>query len=70
LDDEDKEVAEILTEQESIRRSRYIETGFFTRPSLAALSRTCRSLDESVSAALAAAGHKVRIPALDHIEMD
>ena len=70
LDDEDKEVAAILTEQESIRRSRYIETGFLIRPSLRALSSTCRSLDESVSAALATDGHKVRTIALDHIEED
>lgn len=56
FDDEDKEVAVILTEQESIRRSRYIETGYYTRPSLRALSATCKSLDGSVADALTAAG--------------
>jgi HEPN domain-containing protein len=70
FDDEDKEVAAILTEQESIRRSRYIETGFYTRPSLRALSATCRSLDESVAAALTEAGHRVRREVLHHIESD
>jgi hypothetical protein len=70
LVDEDREVATILREQESIRRSRYIETGYFQRPALAALSRTCRSLDESVSAALRDAGVNVRSTKLDHIEAD
>ena len=51
LMDEDMDIAAILTEKESIRRSRYIETGYYERPGLAALSRTCRSLDQSVSAA-------------------
>ena len=70
FDDEDKEVAAILTEQESIRRSRYIETGSYTRPSLRALSAICKSLDHSVAAALAQAGHPVRNEALHHIETD
>ena len=48
LIDEDLEIATLLTEQESIRRSRYIETGYFKQPALAALSRTCRRLDEFV----------------------
>ena len=70
FDDEDQEVAKILTEQESIRRSRYIETGLYTNPSLRALSATCKSLDKSVAAALAGAGHRVRAEDLDHIETD
>jgi hypothetical protein len=60
FDVEDKEVAAVLTEQESIRHSRYIETGSLRRPSLDALSRTCRSLDETVSTALKEAGESVR----------
>jgi hypothetical protein len=70
FDDEDKEVADIITEQESIRRSRHIESGFYARPSLPALSRMCRSLDQSVSAALRVAGHKVHAEALESIETD
>jgi HEPN domain-containing protein len=70
FDEEDKEVAAILTEQESIRRSRYIETGSYTRPSLRALSAICKSLDQAVAAALAQAGHPVRNEALHHIETD
>jgi hypothetical protein len=70
FDDEDKEVAAILTEQESIRRFRYIETGFNERPSLRALSAACKSLDESVAAALTGAGHRVRREVLHHIETD
>ena len=49
---EDRDIAAILTEKESIRRAAYIETGYYQWPGLAALSRTCRSLDQSVSAAL------------------
>jgi len=48
------DIAAILTEKESIRRSGYIgyiETGYYQRPGLAALSRTCQGLDQSVSAA-------------------
>ena len=70
FDDEDKQVAEILGEQESIRGSRYIETGFFRRPSLRALSASCRGLGESISVALTAAGHQVRVKDLDHIQTD
>ena len=32
--------------------TRYIETGYYQRPGLAAPSRTCQGLDQSVSAAL------------------
>ena len=70
LDDEDREVAKLLTEQESIRRSRYVESGLYTRPSLRALSATCKSLDKSIAAALAEAGHQARAEDLDHIETD
>ena len=68
--DEDREVAMLLTEKESIRRSRYIETGYFMRPSLAALSRTCLGLDASISASLREGGINVRSAKLDHIETD
>jgi hypothetical protein len=67
---EDMDIAAILTEKESIRRSRYIETGYFQRPGLAALSRTCRSLDHSVSAALRETGTSIRSTELNHIEAD
>jgi hypothetical protein len=66
--DEDLDIAAILTEQESIRRSRYIETGYYKRPGLAALSRSCKSLDESVSAALKSAGIGIQATELSHIE--
>ena len=35
LGNEEIDIAAILTEQESIRRSRYIETGYYRRPGLA-----------------------------------
>ncbi len=65
---EDLDIAAILTEQESIRRSRYVETGYYKRPGLAALSRSCKSLDESVSAALKSAGIGIQATELSHIE--
>ena len=70
LMNEDMDIAAILTEKELIRRSRYIETGYYQRPGLAALSRTCRSLDQSVSAAFSDAGMDVRPTELSHIEAD
>ena len=70
LMDEDMDIAAILTEKESIRRSRYIETGYYQRPGLAGLSRTCRSLDQSVSAAFNDAGMEIRPTEVSHIEAD
>ena len=68
LVEEDMDIAAILTEKESIRRSRYIETGYYQRPGLAALSRTCRGLDRSVSAALKDGATTVQSTDLKHIE--
>ena len=68
LGKEEIDIAAILTEQESIRRSRYIETGYYQRPGLAALSRTCQGLDQSVSAALRDVGMSIRSTELNHIE--
>jgi HEPN domain-containing protein len=68
IDEEDEDVASMLTEQETIRTSRYIETGYYQRPGLAALSRTCKSLDEAVLAALRDSGVSARSIKLDHIE--
>jgi len=70
LGKEEIDIAAILTEQESIRRSRYIETGYYQRPGLAALSRTCQGLDQSVSAALRDGGMSIRSTELNHIEAD
>lgn len=68
LTDKDRDMAVILKEQESIRRSRYIETGYFKQPSLAALSGVCRRLDKSVGAALKDAGIRLRTDKLTDIE--
>src|SRR4029079_2950471 len=72
-----RDIAAVLTEKESIRRSRYIETGYYQRPGLAALSRTCQGLDQSVSAAfqsvsaaLRDAGMSIQSAALNHIGAD
>ena len=67
---EEIDIAAILTEKESIRRSRYIETGYHQRPGLAALSRTCQGLEHSVSAALRDAGMTIQSTELNHIEAD
>jgi HEPN domain-containing protein len=53
LDDEDKEVLSLMAEADNVIRSRYIQTGAFTRPEEEALSRTCAALEESVAKALA-----------------
>jgi hypothetical protein len=65
---EDSTIAAMLTEQESIRHSNYIETGHYRQPKLAALSRTCSRLDEAVGTALDAAGIDVRPITLLQIE--
>jgi len=65
-----RDIAAVLTEKESIRRSRYIETGYYQRPGLAALSRTSQGLDQSVSAALRDAGMSIQSAELNHIEAD
>jgi HEPN domain-containing protein len=67
LTDADQAVAIILKEQESIRRSRYIETGYYEKPTLSALSGVCRRLDESVFAALREAGLRPRSEKLAEI---
>jgi hypothetical protein len=63
-----RDIAAILTEKESIRRATYIEIGRYQRPRLAALSRTCRSLDQSVSAAFKDAGTSVKPTEFNHVE--
>jgi HEPN domain-containing protein len=77
LGKEEIDIAAVLTEKESIRRSRYIETGYYQRPGLAALSRTSQGLDQSVSAAfqsvsaaLRDAGMSIQSAALNHIGAD
>jgi hypothetical protein len=60
LDDEDKEVLSLVAEADNVIRSRYIETGAFTRPEEEALSRTCAALDASVAAAFVKKGINVR----------
>jgi HEPN domain-containing protein len=70
LVEEDMDIAAILTEKESIRRSRYIETGYYQRPGLAALSRSCRGLDQSISTRLRDAGMSIQSTELNHIEVD
>jgi HEPN domain-containing protein len=63
LDDEDKEVLETMVEANNVIRSRYIQTGAFTRPEEEALSRTCAALEALVADALAKSGIVI-IPAV------
>jgi hypothetical protein len=44
FDDEDKEVFATMFEKNIVNRSRYIQTGSGTWPTLEALNRTCKSL--------------------------
>ena len=60
LMDEDREVLAIMAETDAVIRSRYIETGFFTRATEESLDRTCRSLDQTIGVALRKAGFSVR----------
>jgi hypothetical protein len=60
LDDEDAEVIGTMADADVVIRSRYIVTGVLSRPTEEALSRTCKSLDAKVSAALALGGVPVR----------
>lgn len=60
LDDEDKEVLQMMAEADNVIRSRYIQTGAFSRPEEEALSRTCSALDELISRKLIEREIKVR----------
>jgi HEPN domain-containing protein len=63
LDDEDKEVLQSMSEADNVIRSRYIQTGAYTRPEEEALSRTCAALEEQVAGAFAKSGIVI-LPAL------
>lgn len=60
LEDEDRDVLEIMDKTSSVIRSRYIETGYFERPSIEGLARTTSSLHGTVRSALRKAGRSVR----------
>jgi hypothetical protein len=66
LDDEDKEVLSLMSEADNVIRSRYIQTGAFTRPEEEALSRTCAALEEQVAGAFAKSGIVI-LPALNAV---
>lgn len=60
FDDEDRDVITLM-DQMGILTLRYIRTGAFTRPTLEALDRTCKSFHQSTADLLRSQGHKVRI---------
>jgi HEPN domain-containing protein len=62
LMDEDLEVIEIMATTDAWSRSRYLMIGPLRRPTVPALSRTCRSLDQSVGKAMQQAGVFLRRP--------
>jgi len=59
--DEDLEVLSLMATTDAVIRSRYIQTGYFTWPTLEALDRTCKSLRESIGRALTQSGIAVRM---------
>jgi hypothetical protein len=61
FDDEDLQVFPLMACTDAVIRSRYIETGYFRWPSPEALSRTCKSLRQSVGQALKQANIPARI---------
>jgi hypothetical protein len=60
LMDEDKEIFAMMSDTDTVIRSRYLLTGPFRWPTIEALDRTCKSLRESIAAALKTAGRPVR----------
>ena len=58
---EDFEVLSSLGEINAVIRFRYLETGFLSMPTEAALSETCKRLDPSIALALHEAGELVRL---------
>jgi hypothetical protein len=60
LMDEDREVLELMEKTDVVAQSRYIRTGFFTKPTLEALARTAKSLADTTRSALKQTGLPVR----------
>jgi|SRR6185369_3805638 hypothetical protein len=60
LMDEDRVVLKMMAKTDAVIRSRYIQTGFFTWPSVGALDRTCKSLRATIGEALNKKGFRVR----------
>ena len=58
FDDEDREVVAVMDRLGTTLR--YLQTGPFTRPTLEALERTCKSFHQSVAEELLKQGHKLR----------
>jgi HEPN domain-containing protein len=59
--DEDCEVFSIMGDTDAVIETRYIRTGAKTWPTFGALSRTCKSIRESVGSLLHHAGVMVRL---------
>jgi hypothetical protein len=61
LDDEDRDVLDMMAGADTVIRSRYLLTGFFRWPDLGALDRTCKSLRVPVAKELRSKGHAARL---------
>jgi hypothetical protein len=61
LEDGDENVFSLLTDTNDILAYRYIQRGYFRRPTHEALDRTCTSLHQSVGEALQTLGIKVHV---------
>ena len=60
FEDEDIDVMALIAADDTYIRSRYIEVGSFSWPTIKSLDRTCESLHSSVRAELKSAGLSVR----------
>jgi hypothetical protein len=74
IDEEDDQTIQVISEDNNVIRSRYIETGAFSRPEEQALSRLCAILDQRIAIAFRERGLNVRsdttTAATDKIDTD
>jgi hypothetical protein len=61
LQDENKEVISLIATTDALIRSRYLQTGYFSWPSVDALDRTCNSFRTSIGGTLRQGGLLIRL---------
>ena len=61
VDDEDRQIYELMGDTDAVINSRYIRTGWKTSPTIESLSRTGLSLRSEVGRLLHKAGVEVRL---------
>ena len=60
FDDDDIEIFGLLDSSDVVTTSRYLRVGFYSRPSLEGLERTCKSVRDLVAREMKLAGIRVR----------